>query len=206
MSPAVLRAAVAGLAVLALAACAPRAVRGPLPGTADRAQLLAAQSAREAMLRESPDWSLAGRLAVSLAGEGGSGRIEWRQRGDAAEIRLSAPVTRQSWVLATAPGRARIDGLPDGPREGGEAEGLLREATGWTIPVGALSAWVRGARAAGPADIEFGPDGLPVLIRQDGWTVEYRAWDGGEPARPLRVFARRGEASVRLVVDAWGSP
>lgn len=199
------RGVVAALVVLALAACAPRLARVPAGEAPDRAQLLAAQSAREAMLAESPDWSLAGRLAVSVAGEGGSGRLDWRQRGESAEIRLSAPVTRQSWVLATAPGLARIEGLPDGPREGPEAEALLHEATGWTIPVGALSSWVRGARAAGPADIEFGPDGLPLLIRQGGWTVEYRAWDGGEPARPLRVFARRGDASVRLVVDAWGA-
>ncbi len=200
-----LRFAAALLALAVLSACAPRPVRPP-EAAGDRIQLLAAQSAREAMLADAPDWSLAGRLAVSVAGEGGSGRIDWRQRGPALEIRLSAPVTRQSWVLAAAPGRARIDGLPDGPREGGDAEALLHEATGWTVPLSALSAWVRGARAPGPAEIEFGPDGLPVLIRQDGWTVEYRAWDGGEPARPLRVFARRGEASVRLVVDAWGAP
>ena len=206
MSPRLFRSVAAAMAVLALAACAPRVARVPPQDVADRAQLLAAQSAREAMLAESPDWSLAGRLAVSVAGEGGSGRLDWRQRGEATEIRLSAPVTRQSWVLAAAPGRARIDGLPEGPREGADAEALLREATGWTVPLSDLSAWVRGARAPGPAAIDFGPDGLPVLIRQDGWTVEYRAWDGGEPARPLRVFARRGEASVRLVVDAWGSP
>ena len=41
-------------------------------------------------------------------------------------------------------------------------------------------------------------------IEQGGWTIGYTAWaavDGIE--LPVRLDARRGEASVRLVVDAW---
>ena len=40
-------------------------------------------------------------------------------------------------------------------------------------------------------------------VLQDGWTIEYRAWFEGAPPLPQKVFARQGEASVRLVVDAW---
>lgn len=191
------------LALLAsLAACAPVAVR-----TGSDADLLAAQSAREAALASEEDWRMAGRLAVSARGEGGSGRIEWRQAGGDFDIRLSAPVTGKSWTLVQQDGRVVLDGLDGGARQGSDAEALLAEATGWRIPVGALSAWARGARAPGPAQIEFGPDGLPALITQHGWTVEYREWDRGEPARPRRIFARRdAETSVRLVVESWGGP
>ena len=191
------------LALLAsLAACAPVAVR-----TGSDADLLAAQSAREAALASEGDWRMAGRLAVSARGEGGSGRIEWRQAGGDFDIRLSAPVTGKSWTLVQKDGRVVLDGLEGGARQGSDAETLLAEATGWRIPVGALSAWARGARAPGPAQIEFGPEGLPALITQHGWTVEYREWDQGEPARPRRIFARRdAETSVRLVVESWGGP
>lgn len=204
MSPRLRRAPALALAALLLAGCVPKAPPGgPAAG---EAQLLAAQSAREALLAESPAWSLAGRLAVSVAGDGGSGRIDWRQASGGTEVRLSAPVTRQSWVLRIAPGQATLEGLPGGPLTGPDAEALLAGATGWPLPVGALAAWARGARAPGPAEIDFGPDGLPRQIAQQGWVVEYREWDGGDPAMPRRVFARRGEASVRLVVDRWGSP
>jgi outer membrane lipoprotein LolB len=194
---------IGALALLAsLAACAPVAVR-----TGSDADLLAAQSAREAGLASDQDWRMAGRLAVSARGEGGSGRIEWRQQGGDFDIRLSAPVTGKSWTLVQKQGAVVLDGLEGGARQGADAEALLAEATGWRIPVGALSAWARGARAPGPAQIEFGPDGLPALITQHGWVVEYREWDGGEPARPRRIFARRdAETSVRLVVESWGSP
>lgn len=192
------------LALLLLVACMPRGTKPPVGP--DQAQALAAQSAREAELADVPAWSLAGRLAVSMGGEGGTGRIEWRQQGEEADIELTAPVTRQGWRLRVRPGHARLEGLEGGPLEGRDPEVLLQEATGWRLPIHALSAWVRGARAAGPARIEFDAAGLPLRIEQSGWEVEYRAWDTGEPARPKRVFARRGDASVRLVVDRWGEP
>lgn len=189
------------LALLAgVVACAPVPVR---TGGSD-SDLLAAQSAREADLAAQADWTMSGRLAVSARGEGGSGRIEWRQRGADFDIRLSAPVTGKSWTLVSQGGEVVLDGLEGGPRHGDDPEALLQEATGWRIPVAALAAWARGGRSAGPAQVEFGPDGLPAVIGQHGWTVEYREWGGGEPPRPRRVFARLdAETSVRLVVESW---
>jgi len=184
--------------VLLLAACVPAPVRGP-----GDASLLAAQAAHEAALQAEPDWRLEGRLAVRAGGEGGSGRLEWRQQGGGYEIRLSAPVTGKGWRLLGSPDGARIEGLDAGPVAGPDARALLAEATGWDIPVDDLAWWVRGGRAPGAAEIEFGADGRPARLVQQGWTVEYREWVG---ERPRRVFASRGEASVRLVVDSWGQP
>jgi outer membrane lipoprotein LolB len=189
------------LAFLLVSGCAT-----PGPRSAATTSLLAAQSAREAELAEPSDWTLSGRLSVSAHGEGGSGRIEWRQQGEDFEIRLSAPVTRKSWRLVWRDGLATLEGLDGGTRQGPDAEALLEEATSWRIPVAALAAWARGARADGPASVEFAPDGLPALISQQGWQVEYREWDQADPAMPRRVFARQDEASVRLVVEAWGRP
>lgn len=170
------------------------------------AALLQAQAAREAALAQAPDWTMTGRLSVSSASDGGSGRIEWRQQGSDFDIRLSAPVTRKSWRLVRAGGQTTLDGLEGGTRTGPDAETLLLQATGWRIPIDALAAWARGARASGPATVEFTPAGWPALIAQQGWQVEYREWDAGDPARPRRVFAKKDEATVRLVVESWEAP
>lgn len=202
-----------GLGVLAavclLAACAGQPVREspPLAGAA----LVAAQArqdAHEAWVREHPSWSMQGRVALSNGRDGGSGRIDWRQAGPRYDVSLSAPVTRQSWRLSGDAGTASLEGLPGGTRRGDDPARLLHEATRWEIPVTALSAWVRGARAPealhGPAEMAFGQDGRPLRLRQDGWDITYTAWQAASPiSLPSRLEARRGEALVRLVVDSW---
>lgn len=188
----------AALLLVLLASCAQRQVR-----PADDA-LLAAQAGREAALAAQPQWRMTGRFAVSGEGEGGSGRLDWQQRADGYVIEISAPVTRRSLRLSVTGDGARLDGLEQGPLSGADPQRLLYEATGWRLPLQPLMAWARGARARGPADLEFGADGLPLRLQQQDWQVEYRSWDTARsPALPLRVFASSGEHRVRLVVDRW---
>jgi len=188
------------LLVLALAACISPPVR-----RAPDAALLQAQAAREAALAARPDWAMSGHIAISDGKDGGSGRIDWKQHGTDFDIRLSAPVTRQSWRLVREGDRVRLEGLEGGTREGTDAQALLYQALGWLVPVDALSAWARGARAGGnAAQLQFGPDGLPSLLTEDDWSVDYRAWDtASDPPRPKKVFAAQGDAKVRLSVDSW---
>jgi len=195
-------------AVLALAGCAVAPVRAPLPplSPSQQAAAVARQEAREAALALMPDWRLEGRVALTSGSRGGSGRLEWTQRGSGFEVVLSAPVTRQGWRLAGVPGDVVLEGLEGGPRRGPDAAALLREATGWEIPVVALSRWVRGARAGGGgARLEFSADGRLARLEQDGWTLDYADWrlQAGGIELPLRVTASRAPARVRLVVDAW---
>jgi len=188
------------LLILALAACVSPPVR-----RAPDAALLQAQAAREAALASRPDWALSGHIAISDGKDGGSGRIDWKQHGADFDIRLSAPVTRQSWRLVREGDRVRLEGLEGGTREGTDAQALLYQALGWLVPVDALSAWARGARASGnAAQVQFGADGLPSLLTEDDWSVDYRAWDtASDPPRPKKVFASQGDAKVRLSVDSW---
>ncbi len=194
--------------VLLLAACATRPPAPALPPVAgDPTQH---QQQRESALAAAPSWSLAGRVALSNGRDGGSGRIDWRQDGARYEVALSAPVTRQSWRLSGEPGRALLEGLGGGPRQGSDAAALLREATRWEIPVEALASWVRGVRAdAGrfsAASLQFGEDGRLLRLEQGGWRIDYSDWRtvAGAPAElPHRLDAVRGDARVRLIVDRW---
>lgn len=185
------------LLVLLLAACATpvRRVDG------DAFEL---QQRREQALEAIDAWSLRGRLAVSGGGDGGSGQLSWRNSADRTDFEVRAPVSRQTWRLLVEPGQARIEGLEGGPRIGTDAETLLREEIGWELPLQALSAWVRGMRGPGQARIEFDADGLPAVIEQHGWVVEYRGWhrDRALPM-PAKVFASRGDRRVRLVIADW---
>lgn len=175
-------------------------------------------AAREAAIAARPGYAFSGRVAMSNGRDGGSGRIEWQQMGADFEVSLAAPVTRQSWRLSGGPAGARIEGLAGGTRQGDDVVHLLREATGFDIPVAALAAWAAGTRADaarfGPAEVDYTADGQLARLRQDGWTIDYLDWQPvattDAPVLPLRINAARESARVRLIVDAWtlepGSP
>jgi outer membrane lipoprotein LolB len=187
---------------LLLAACAPRqAVR--LKGDA---ALLGRQQARERELAGLDHWTLQGRLGVSDGHKGGSGSLTWTQDGDRYEFVLRGPaLSGANFRLSGGPEGATLEGLRDGPLHGPDAEALMQRALGWTVPLRDLRAWVLGARAdGGPAELRFGENGLPSWLRQDGWAVDYRAWDTGRrPPLPLTVFAARPPYKVRLSVESW---
>lgn len=202
-------------AALLLTACVAQPVREALP-PAQSAAAEAQQIAREQRLRQQPSWSLQGRIAVSNGRNGGSGRIDWTQDDRRFDVSLSAPVTRQSWRLVGDTNMARLEGLDGGTRDGPDAVALLRDATGWEIPVTALADWVRGVRAPseGVALATYGLDGRLLRLEQGGWSIDYHwpspeaanaAVAGAPPTLPVRLDARRGEASVRLIVDQWAA-
>lgn len=185
---------------LLLAACAPQMVR--IKGDAG---LLNGQLAREQALVHTSHWVLSGRLGVSDGHEGGSGGFTWTQDGEHYRFVFRTPITGRSFELHGDPSGAVLEGLDGGPRHGPDAEALMRRALGWEVPMRDLRAWVLGLRAdSGPAEIAFGDNRLPSLLTQDGWSVEYRAWDTTRtPPLPTTVFAARPPYKVRLSIENW---
>ena len=187
---------------LLLVACVPRqAVR--IKGDA---ALLGQQQARERRLAGADHWTLQGRLGVSDGHNGGSGSLTWTQDGDRYDFVLRGPaLSGVSFHLSGGPDGAVLDGLHGGPLRGPDAEALMRRALGWDVPLRDLRAWVLGLRAdSGPAVLRFGENRLPSLLQQDGWAVDYRAWDTSrQPPLPSTVFAAKPPYKVRLSVESW---
>ena len=172
--------ALAGAALaLLLAGCA--SLKPPMQPPGDQAAGAAAQRDRAQALGleagdcAAPGWTMAGRVALSNGRQGGSGRIEWTQGAGSLRLVLSAPVTRQSWVLEVDAAGATLQGMAGGPRRDADAARLLRDATGWDIPVRALVDWVRGvpadASAFGDPRMAYGAGQLPASLEQAGWRI-----------------------------------
>lgn len=190
----------AGIAALALGACAVR----PAREAPDAAVFLAARA--EAM-QPWQAWSFDGRVAVRNGKEGGSGRIRWREGGGRYEISLRAPVSATTWVLSGDPVQCELRGVAPQPLRGIDPGELLARETGWHLPVAHARSWVRGL-ALDPANARLGPlrDGLPQVLEEDGWAVEFREWapaGAGRPPMPKRIVARRAPWEVRLAIAGW---
>jgi outer membrane lipoprotein LolB len=195
--------------MFALGGCATTSTRSPPPLTGDA--LAEKINERRAWLSQIEQWSFSGRAAIRNGKQGGSGRIEWTQY-DVRRYRvaLSAPVTRQSWTLEgdLHSEAGRLEGLEGGPREGEFAEELLREATGWEVPLQQIGHWVRGAPAPTyPVEsVEYDEQGRLARLDQAGWIVRYTQWrpgPSGQPDLPVQIEAESGDARVRLAIDEW---
>ena len=187
---------------LLLVACVP-AVR-----VKSDAGLLSEQLMREQMLAHADRWTLSGRLGVSSDRDGGSGSFRWVQDGERYEFELRGPLASKNFRLSGGPDGALLEGLDGGPVRGPDAEALMRRALGWDVPLRDLRAWVLGLRAdTGQAELSFGTNRLPSLLRQDGWVVDYRQWDTNrQPPLPTKVFAQRPPYKVKLSIDTWQFP
>ena len=197
-------------AMLGLAGCSTVEVRPAGQGSAVvTEQALADEAARQQQVRAQVDWDFQGRAAISKGKDGGNGRLTWQQRGAQYRVELSAPVTRQSWVLTGDRTHAALAGLAGGTREGADAGALLHAATGWDIPVPLLVEWVRGLPVGGVADdgaLSRDEYGRPRSLQQAGWSIQYIDWfaaDGVRPSLPKRIEAVNGDAKVRLIIDQW---
>jgi outer membrane lipoprotein LolB len=189
--------ALAGL----LTACAPVPVRKPGDAAA-----VAAQAAREQQLAGVRRWTIEGHLGVSNGHDGGSGSLLWTQDGDRYAFTLRGPSLSGVDVrLSGDRDGALLEGVKGGPLHGADAEALMRKALGWEVPLDELRAWVLGLRAAGaPAQLSFNDQRLPALLQQDGWTVDYRAWDlTHQPPLPQKVFASKPPYKVKLSIDSF---
>lgn len=194
---ALIRAASLTLIAALLASCA-------APRLRPDAERMSALEQREQILLARQDWSLQGRIAISGPKDSASGSLDWTQQGETFRFALSAPVSGKTWTLSGDKQHVELTGLQAQTVIGTSAAEILGRELGWKVPIEELAYWVRGIRAPGKAEVVFAADGLPVEIRQSGWTIEFRDYESvQDPVLPRRIFANNDEYKVRLVIQRW---
>lgn len=160
-------------------------------------------------LNELTQWRLAGKLAVRQPSDSGTAIVNhWKQSGNRYDIGLSSSFLGM--------GSTRLNGTPDfieltmpgGDRyQSGDPEALVEAATGWQLPLGNLTRWVKGLPGNdGSYRLLFDQQGELALIRQQGWEIRYdrrERFIQDFPALPARLTAVKGEKRVRLVISDW---
>lgn len=151
---------------------------------------------------------LAARVSVRQGEEGFSGILNWRHGPEADEVEILGPLGQGVARLERGAGGALLV-TADGRRHRAEdAESLTEEVLGWRLPLSRLARWVQGRpHPDSEAELERDAEGRPWRLRQDGWRIEYAAWQAVDGAiLPGRVVAEGGGLRLKLAVDAWGLP
>lgn len=189
------------LLLLTLAACT---TAPPLPAVDGGERAFRERLAELAAYEE---WGLSGRVSVRVDDRGWHAALDWRQRDDGYRLNLFGPFGR---------GLAQIDADGSGVTmttedervvTAADADELVYRELGWPLPVGGLRDWILGRPAAGAGreyEITIDSWGRPGWLRQDGWEIEYRRYDGDLcPTMPDRLRLTRDGVTVTIVVDEW---
>lgn len=177
------------LAALTLAACAPTAPQEAV-STAPRPLMTA--------------FLLEARLSATDGHQAASGRMEWEHTAQTDRLTLLSPLGQIVARLDSTPYGARLSSADGSQREAPSADVLLPEVLGIEVPSARLPRWLQGAPDADAQIRSLDAIGRPQTVIDQGWRIDYLAYASERPeALPARLDIARGEARIRLIIDAW---
>jgi outer membrane lipoprotein LolB len=151
-------------------------------------------------------FEVTGRFAARQGSEGGSGRIQWRHTGTDDDLVVSNPIGQGIARITRREGVYTLETADDRQLTSTNADALAEQALGWPLPVSGLPDWLRGRPVPGrPATVERGVNGEPRFLEQDGWRVEYLAFEEGGTL-PTRLKVSRGDLDLRFSIESWNTP
>ena len=161
--------------------------------------------AHQQVLNAIGHWQVSGRMAIQAAGEGYHGRFDWRQLGDRMDLTVSGPLSQGSARLRGDGAGVELLDSDGGRVRAGDADTLLRRATGLQVPVTGLRYWILGLPAPTTESSRvLDGQGRLLSLEQNGWNIDYRAYlDMDGRSLPRKVFLERDDLRVRLVVERW---
>ena len=151
------------------------------------------------------DWLMQGRVAIRYGDDGGQGLLHWRQQGTSYDLRFYDALNRLQLHIEGGSQGVLLHARDQETREAANAENLMQEYLGWSVPVNALRYWVRGLPA---------PD-LPVAtsrlsgnhleqLSQGDWYILYQRYEKVDGVwMPDLMKIEAPEMSIKLVVEKW---
>lgn len=167
-------------------------------------------SFRQQQLASVTDWSIRGRVVLFVDDGVYNLGLSWTRNRDLSLIKLEAPLgqgmirleqTRSSVILTTSEGNTFI---------GRNAQQVLQQSTGWSIPIEGLQSWIKGINH--PRS-NYLPDidslGRAKSLLQDDWQINYLQYETvqlnqyGNPVLPRKIYMKRQDLALKIVIDQW---
>ena len=156
---------------------------------------------RAEYLQKTVTWQLDGRAAVAVGTQGWQATLNWRQRGDSAEVHLSGPFGVGALVLKRTPDGLSLNGAP--PSDAVLTQ--LHERLGVELPFDHLRFWLLGVPDPAAA-FELTRNGQDRALRltQGDWSIDYdRYMPVAGDVLPAHLVLNREGVRVRIAVDHW---
>lgn len=149
-------------------------------------------------------FALSGRLSVREGQRVEIAGLRWERTSKAESVTLSSPIG--STVARLWKDEQGMAHLKAGDREvsATDLEALIADAVGTPVPLAALGWWIQGLEAR-PGSGKSGLRGeSSAAFTHEGWDIRIEEFPLSQSVPVARrIVARKGETTLRLVIDAW---
>lgn len=185
------------LAALLLNACA------SIPTTPSAAPEVHARHLQQ--LAAIASFELSGRIGIVTEGKGFSGKLRWLHAPDSNLLAFYSPMGSQvAKIVSNASGVVLI--MSDRKTySAGDAETLLGQTMGWSLPLRGLTDWTLGRPTRGPyQDMRWDAQGRITHLEQHGWNIEFPIYKNINGIDlPVKIVLKSPRLNLKLLVEQW---
>lgn len=150
---------------------------------------------------QTQNWVLQGKIGVKTPEQTGSASLNWQQQGDIYHIRFFGPLGIGAVELNGKPDHVTYTDNHGKIYQSTSAEILLKQNTGWQIPVNNLRYWIRGLPAPHiPSEKSYDSQHQLVSLQQQGWKIDYLKYQNH---LPTLIQLTRPEINLRIIVNQF---
>lgn len=147
------------------------------------------------------NWILRGKMGIKTPEKTGSASLYWQQQGDIYDIRIFGPLGIGAVELNGNPEQVIYTDNQGKIYRADSAEILLRQNTGWQIPVANLRYWILARSAPNmPSHKMYDQQHQLVSLQQQGWKIDYLSYQN---QLPRLIQLARPEINLRIVINQW---
>jgi len=165
-----------------------------------------AWAVHQVQLETLENWQIRGKFSIKQHNAATSANLTWQQRDeDHYEIALSGPLGQGTVQLSGRPNQVVFKDARGNIDRARDAQTLLYQHTGWSLPIESLYYWTRGLPDP-HYDFQYSltDHGHMHALKQHGWTLEYeeyQQYDGYTV--PRKIILWHIDHRITLLLNTW---
>lgn len=160
---------------------------------------------RTKTLAKIQSWNLAGLIAIHDGSNSGSANLVWQQRGPNYYIHAFGPLGMNAFQLQGTPSYSQLMMANGKKLSAPTPEAILKQETGWSLPVSNMYYWIRGMEAPNDfAQKRFDAYHHLMELRQSNWLIRYLNYTSVNNVDvPSKIFMSCPGLNVKIVISQW---
>ncbi|MBL6998605.1 MAG: outer membrane lipoprotein LolB [Gammaproteobacteria bacterium] len=165
---------------------------------------------RQQQMSSFQTWGIRGRVALFIDNDVYNLGLNWIIAEDHSTLKLEAALGQGMIQLQRNAAEVSLTTSEGDSYYGQNAEQVLQQSTGWSIPVDGLESWIKGINHAQSSYTQtLDNTGLASTLTQDRWKINYLDYTRAEleqynnPLLPHKIYMKRDNIALKIVIDQW---